>query len=56
MNMKITHSSGRLNAILCGDLHQFPPIACAKSEASFHPMDLTKSVDAKISCRAYEQC
>ena len=41
-----------------GDLHQFPPIACAKSEAPFHPMNLTKGSvpDAKGSRNVYEEC
>jgi len=50
------HSFGGLNVILCGDLHQFPPVACAKLEALYHPVNLTKdSDDAKIGRRIYEE-
>lgn len=38
-------SFGGLNVVLCGDLHQFPPVACAKSEALYKPTDL----DADLS-------
>ena len=50
------HSFGGLNVILCGDLHQFPPVACAKSEALYHPINLVKDSDAsKIGRRIYEE-
>ena len=50
------HSFGGLSVILCGDLHQFPPVACPKSEALYHPVDLAKdSDDAKIGRRVYEE-
>ena len=50
------NSFGGLNVILCGDLHQFPPVACAKSEALYHPVNLAKdSDDAKIGRRIYEE-
>ena len=50
------HSFGGLNVILCGDLHQFPPVACAKSEALYHPVVLAKDSDeAKIGRRIYEE-
>ena len=50
------HSFGGLNVILCGDLHQFPPVACAKSEALYYPVNLAKgSDDAKIGRRIYEE-
>ena len=50
------HSFGGLNVILCGDLHQFPPVACTKSEALYHPINLAKdSNDAKIGRRIYEE-
>ena len=50
------HSFGGLNVILYGDLHQFPPVACAKSEALYHPVNLAKdSEDAKIGRHTYEE-
>ena len=51
-----SHSFGGLNVILCGDLHQFPPVACAKLEALYHPVNLAKdSDDMKIGRRIYEE-
>jgi len=50
------HSFGGLNIILCGDLHQFPPVACAKSEVLYHPVNLAKDLDdAKIGRHIYEE-
>jgi len=50
------HSFGGLNVILCGDLHQFPSVACAKSQALYHPVNLVKdSDDAKVGRRIYEE-
>jgi hypothetical protein len=28
-----------INVILCGDLHQFPPVATKTSEALYHPIN-----------------
>ena len=51
-----SHSFGGLNVILCGDLHWFPPVACTKSEALYHPVNLAKDSDeAKIGSRIYEE-
>ena len=49
------HSFGGLNIILCGDLHQFPPVACGKREALYHPLSMKDSVDAQIGRRIYEE-
>ena len=51
------HSFGGLNVILCGDLHQFPPVASAKSEALYHPVNLAKdSNGTKIGhCRSFQR-
>lgn len=47
-------SFGGFNMILCGDLHQFPPVANAR-EALFHPLDLFRdSDDAKVGRALYE--
>ena len=41
---------------LCGDLHRFPPVACAKSEILYYQINLTKdSDDAKVGLRIYEE-
>ena len=46
-------SFGGPNVILCGDL---PPVARAKSEVLYHPVNLAKnSDDAKIGRRIYEE-
>lgn len=50
------HSFGGINVILCGDLHQLPPVAAAKSEALFYPANLAKdSVEAQVGCMIYEE-
>ena len=33
-----TRPFGGLNIVLCGDLHQFPPVVCSKREALYHPL------------------
>lgn len=48
-------SFGGLNVILCGDLHQFPPVACRKREALYHSINANDSVDAQIGRRIYEE-
>ena len=49
-------SFGGLNVILCGDLHQFPPVACAKAEALYYPNNPAKdSLDMQIGRRIYEE-
>ena len=49
------HSFGGLNVILCGDLHQFPPVACGKREALYYPINTKDSIDAQIGRRIYEE-
>ena len=49
------HSFGGLNVILCGDLHQFPPVACGKREALYHPISTKDSLDAQLGRRIYEE-
>ena len=45
-----------INVILCGDLHQFPPIAKAPSEALYYPINFaTNSIDAQVGCMIYEE-
>jgi hypothetical protein len=48
-------SFGGLNVILCGDLHQFPPVACGKREALYYPINTKDSMDAQIGRRIYEE-
>ena len=49
-------SFGGLSVILCGDLHQFPPVACTKAEALFYPNDPGKdSMEMQIGRRIYEE-
>lgn len=49
------HSFGGLSVILCGDLHQFPPVACGKREALYHPVDMKGSTDAQVGRQTYEE-
>jgi len=48
-------SFGGLNIILCGDLHQFPPVACGKREALYYPISMKDPVDAQIGWHIYEE-
>ena len=49
-------SFGGLNIVLCGDLHQFPPVACAKAEALYYPNNPAKdSLEMQIGRRIYEE-
>ena len=49
-------SFGGLSVILCGDLHQFPPVARKKTEALFYPIDLTDThIERQIGRNIYEE-
>lgn len=49
-------SFGGIHVILCGDFHQFPPVACAISEALYYPANMvTDSVDSQIGRAIYEE-
>ena len=49
-------SFGGLSVILCGDLHQFPPVACAKAEALYYPVNPAKdSLEMQVGRRIYEE-
>ncbi len=39
---------GGLNVIMCGNLHQFPPVAKAREEFLFHPMCTCNEDECKI--------
>nr|VWO93936.1 Vacuolar protein sorting-associated protein 4 [Ganoderma boninense] len=46
---------GGISVILCGDLHQFPPVACSAREALYRPVDLAKdTAEQAIGRRLYE--
>ncbi|KAI1782350.1 hypothetical protein LXA43DRAFT_857865, partial [Ganoderma leucocontextum] len=46
---------GGISVILCGDLHQFPPVACSAREALYRPVDPAKdTVEQAIGRRLYE--
>ena len=45
-----------INVILCGNLHQFPPIPMAGSEALYYPINFTtNSIDVQVGCMIYEE-
>jgi hypothetical protein len=46
---------GGLNVILCGDLHQFPPVACSKREALYYPLNTRDSMDVQVGRQTYEE-
>jgi hypothetical protein len=49
-------SFGNMNVILCGDLHQFPPVATARSELLYTPaLTSLKSNDAQIGRHIYDE-
>ncbi|CCO35593.1 DNA repair and recombination protein pif1,mitochondrial [Rhizoctonia solani AG-1 IB] len=49
---------GGVNIILCGDLHQFPPVAGASKCALYHPVDLKRdqtNTDSQYGRATYEK-
>ncbi|THG95067.1 hypothetical protein EW026_g6512 [Hermanssonia centrifuga] len=49
-------SFGGVNVIMCGDLHQFPPVAQGRAEFLFHPIrSYQDSDESKLGRRLYEQ-
>jgi PIF1-like helicase len=49
-------SFGGANVILCGDLHQFPPVAVSNSEALYWPINTQNDkMDTQIGRRIYEE-
>ena len=48
-------SFGGLNVILCGDLHQFPPVACGKREPLYYPINLTDPMPFQVGRKIYEE-
>lgn len=48
-------SFGGLNVILCGDLHQFAPVACGKREPLYYPNSLTDPITLQVGRKIYEE-
>lgn len=48
-------SFGGLNVILCGDLHQFPPVACGKQEPLYYPSGTGDSIMLQVGRKIYEE-
>ncbi|KAF9778137.1 hypothetical protein BJ322DRAFT_1014984 [Thelephora terrestris] len=48
-------SFGGLNVILCGDLHQFPPVACGKRESLYYPVSTDDKLTSQVSRKIYEE-
>ena len=48
-------SFGGLNVILCGDLHQFPPVACGKREPLYYPINSADPIPFQIGRKIYEE-
>ncbi|GBE80035.1 ATP-dependent DNA helicase PIF1 [Sparassis crispa] len=46
---------GGINVVLCGDLHQFPPVAKGASEALFRPIGVRDSDDCALGRMTYEE-
>ncbi|KAM5532632.1 hypothetical protein V8D89_013676, partial [Ganoderma adspersum] len=46
---------GGINVVLCGDLHQFPPVACSGREALYEPADPSRdTLEQAVGRRLYE--
>jgi ATP-dependent exoDNAse (exonuclease V) alpha subunit len=49
-------SFGGINVILCGDLHQFPPVAKAPYEALYHPFKTSyEKIEVQLGRKIYEE-
>ena len=48
-------SFGGLNVILCGDLHQFPPVACGKREPLYYPTRTDDSIASQVGRKIYKE-
>ena len=49
-------SFGGINVILCGDFHQFPPVAASSNDALYFPSDANRgSVDRLLGWQIYEE-
>ena len=48
-------SFGGLNVILCGDLHQFPPVACRRRDPLYYPINADDPIALQIGRTVYEE-
>lgn len=49
-------SFGGINVIMCGDLHQFPPVAVSISEALYRPINMTSDpIERQLGRKIYEE-
>ena len=48
-------SFGGLNVILCGDLHQFPPVACGKRDPLYYPISMDEPIAYQVGRKIYEE-
>ena len=50
------YSFGGISVILCGDLHQFPPVAKASQDSLYRPINLAKDgIECQIGRAIYEE-
>jgi len=50
------HSFSRVNVVLCGDLHQFPPVATKPTEALYHPINpISNNTESLLGQKIYEE-
>lgn len=52
---RFTHSFGGTNVILCGDMHQFPPVAGGKQSALYMPTETWDSNEDKVGSMLYKE-
>lgn len=56
MTKRNDYSFGGVSVILCGDLHQFPPVAKAPSQYLYQPTDISQdSMETQIGRMIYEE-
>jgi hypothetical protein len=49
------HSFGGINVILCGDFHQFPPVATPHWEALYQPISNSDTPESQLGQKIYEE-
>jgi hypothetical protein len=51
----LDQSFGSINVVLCGDFHQFPPVAIPLCKALYHPTSFSALVESQLGHKIYEE-